>query len=125
MLTKRHLKYQKRMSFGTPEMCLTNHRLRDKNTLSQKLIVRISRFHEFCTAKWCFITDVYDTVLLLIIKYADRIFSLIISGQITCLRLGSENYINSSVFCIWMIPSEVFGRNSCQKNVIFCTAIHL
>ncbi len=44
-------------------MCLTNLGLRDKKPLSQKLIVRNSRFREFGTAKWCVITDVFRTVL--------------------------------------------------------------
>ena len=40
-----------------------NERLQDKKPLSQKLIARNSRFHGFCTAIWCVITDVYGTVL--------------------------------------------------------------
>jgi len=49
------------MSFGTPEMCVINLRLRDKKPLSQKLIVRCARFREFGTAKVCVIIDIYDT----------------------------------------------------------------
>ena len=63
-------------SVDTLKMCLINQRLRDKNPLSQKLIVRNARFHEFCTAKLCLKSDVFGTVdtmsrklmLLIVIK---------------------------------------------------------
>ncbi len=35
------------MGSGKRKMCIINDRLRDKKPLSQKLIVRSSRFHEF------------------------------------------------------------------------------
>ena len=35
------------MGSGIRKMCIINDRLRDKKPLSQKLIVRSSRFHEF------------------------------------------------------------------------------
>ena len=44
-------------------MCIKNLRFRDKKPLSQKLIVRNSRFRDFGTAKLCVITDVYGTGL--------------------------------------------------------------
>jgi len=49
------------MSSETRKMCLTNLGLRDKKPLSQKLIVRNSRFHEIGAAKLCVITDVFET----------------------------------------------------------------
>ena len=51
------------MSFGTLKKCLINRRFRDKNTLSQKLIVKNFRIHSFGTAKLCVITNVFGTVL--------------------------------------------------------------
>ena len=58
----------KRMSFGTPEMCLTNQGLKDKKSLSQKLIVRYSSFYAFLGLKWCVITDVCGTGLTFLLK---------------------------------------------------------
>ncbi len=51
------------MSSETRKMSLTNHRLKDKKSLSQKLIVRNTRFLSIGTVKLCVITDVYWTGL--------------------------------------------------------------
>ena len=51
----------KRMSYETLKMCVINLRFQDEKPLSQKLIVRNSRFMSFGTAKWCVITDVFGT----------------------------------------------------------------
>jgi len=44
-------------------MCIINQRFRDKKPLSQKLIVKNSRFVSFEPAGGCVITDVFGTVL--------------------------------------------------------------
>ena len=41
------LNFHKRMSSDAQKKCIINLRLRDKKSLSQKLIVKSSRFHEF------------------------------------------------------------------------------
>ena len=51
-------------------MCFIIEGLKDKKPLSQKLIVRNSRFHEFCTAKLCVETDVYETGLNILSRIA-------------------------------------------------------
>jgi len=57
-------------------MCLTNQSYQDKKPLSQKLIVRNSRFNEFCTAKWCVITDVYGMGFYILTKTRHAIIIL-------------------------------------------------
>ena len=49
------------MSSETLKMCIINDRFRHLLSQYRKLIVRNSRFHEFCTVKLCVVTYVYET----------------------------------------------------------------